>query len=427
MKMALQQSRWKQLLTLGLCAGLVSSCSLMRLKHEVKKLNERGVVAIHTTPVPGDAPIYALAWPANTRLTNEMVGFQKVAPDGNAIFLLLQSRKYDIGVFEDRNGNGTYEGGEPAALAREVQPTPINDPTVKAKTIELVLTTTNLAVPRGQTLKMPQENQELGEALPIRIGDLADLDDPKFAATVGELGMWQPFVFLQQHGFAIYFLEEYDPKKMPVLFVYGISGSFQDWRSIVEKLDRKKYQPWLFLYPSGFRLEKTANTLAAMLVLSKQRYQFEQIAVVAHSMGGLVSRGAIQRVVKQSGTNFIPEFVTIATPWGGHEAAQMGVKYLEYPVPSWRDMAPGSDYLKIVTETPLPPGTRHDLIFGFKTSGGMGMPNDNDGVVGVESELVVSVQQQAASVFGLPLDHTEILSSPLVLKKIETVLGASPR
>jgi len=380
-------------------------------------------VVIHATPAPKDVPIYAVAWPANTRLTNEMVGFQQVGSDGNAVFLLLQSRKYDIGVFEDLNRNGTYEGGEPGALARGVQPTAINDPAVKARTIELVLTTTNQTVPRGQTLQLPKENQELGEAMPIRLGEIADLDDPKFAPAVGDMGMWQPFQFLMQHGFAVYFLEKYDSKKMPVLFVYGISGSFQDWRPILEKLDRKKYQPWLFLYPGGFRLDKSANTLAAMMIMLKQRYEFDQMAVVAHSMGGLVSRGAIQRAAKQNGTNFVSEFVSIATPWGGHEAAQMGVKYLDYPVPAWRDMSPGSDYLKNIIETPLPQGTRHDLIFGFKTSGGMGLPNDNDGVVGVESELIVPVQQHAASMLGLPLDHAEILLSPLVLKKIEAVLG----
>lgn len=416
-------SRWILLLSVALCAALGSSCSLIRLKQEVGKLNERGVVAIHTMPAPGAAPIYAVAWPANTRLTNEMVGFQQVASDGNAVFLLLQSRKYDIGVFEDRNGNGTYEGGEPAALAREVQPTAINDPTVTARVIELVLTTTNLTVPHGQTLQLPRENQELGEALPIRIGEIADLDDPQFAAPVGDIGMWQPFEFLRQHGFAIYFLEKYDPKKLPVLFVYGISGSFQDWRPILEKLDRKKYQPWLFLYPGGFRLDKSANTLAALMVLLQQRYPFEQMAVVAHSMGGLVARGAIQRAVQQSGTNFISEFVSLSTPWGGHAAAQMGVKYLEYPVPAWRDMAPNSDYLRNITATALPVGTRHHLIFGFKTSGGLGLPNDNDGVVGVASELVVPIQEQAASLLGLPLDHAEILRAPLVLKKIETVLS----
>jgi pimeloyl-ACP methyl ester carboxylesterase len=266
------------------------------------------------------------------------------------------------------------------------------------------------------------ENPELGEALPVAFGEIANLDDPKFSSEVGEMGMWKPYEFIIQHGFGIYFLEPYDPGRLPVLFVYGISGSPQDWRTAMEKLDRQKYQAWFAYYPSGVRLDKAANGLATALLLLKQRHGFNRIAVVAHSMGGLISRGVIQRVAKQTGTNFIPEFFTVSTPWGGHEAAESAVKHLSYPVPSWRDMAPGSDYLKEILSQPLPLGTRHDLMFSFQHSGGFGLPADNDGVVGVASELYVPVQDQAASVFGLQLGHMEILNSPITLRRIETHL-----
>ena len=191
----------------------------------------------------------------------------------------------------------------------------------------------------------------------------------------------------------------------------------------MEKLDRQKYQAWFAYYPSGGRLGKVADGLAAAILLLKQRHGFDRMAVVAHSMGGLVSRGAIQRVVKQAGTNFIPEFFSVSTPWGGHAAAEGAVKHLKYPVPSWRDMAPGSDYLREILSQPLPPGTRHDLMFSFQHSGRIGLPPDNDGVVGVASELFEPVQSQAASVVGLHLGHMEIPNSPITLRRIEMRLS----
>jgi pimeloyl-ACP methyl ester carboxylesterase len=205
--------------------------------------------------------------------------------------------------------------------------------------------------------------------------------------------------------------------------VYGIGGSPQDWRAILQKMDRKKYQLWFYQYPSGFHLDKSANALANSLILLKQRYGFEQLEVVAHSMGGLVSRGGIQRAANLAKTNFVAHFISISTPWGGHELAQRGVKYMNYPVPSWQDMVPGSPYQKEILSRSLPVGTRYDLIFSYKSSGGFGLPDENDGVVSVQSELVPQVQQEAATVFGLHEDHKEILNSPVTLRHIEELLS----
>jgi len=207
------------------------------------------------------------------------------------------------------------------------------------------------------------------------------------------------------------------------LFVYGISGSVQDWRGILDKMDRRKYQPWLAFYPSGLRLDRSANGLGNALLLLRRRYGCQHIDVVAHSMGGLVSRGAIQRAVVTAGTNFVPHFITISTPWGGHQAAELAVKHLDFPVPSWRDMAPGSEYLKEIFSKPLPTGTRHDMLFSYKSSGGFGLPDENDGVVAVQSELLPEVQEQAASVLGLYESHMGILVSPITLRRIEQSLA----
>jgi len=407
---------------LVLGAGLVASCRLLGVKQEVKQIAAHGVIAVQVISAETSAPTYALVWTAVARGRNEMTGFQPVGANGLAVFMVLQKRTYNVGAFADINANGDYDVGEPVAFVKNVLATPLAETGLRAQTLQLKLSATN-GLPPGQSAVRPRENPELGDALPVALGQIANLNDPKFSAEVGEMGMWQPFEFIMQHGFGIYFLEPYDPHRLPVLFVYGISGSPQDWRAAMEQLDRRKYQAWFAYYSSGSRLDKTANGLAGAIWLLKQQHGFDRMAVVAHSMGGLVARGAIQRVVQQAGTNFIPEFFTVSTPWGGHEAAASAVKHLKYPVPSWRDMAPGSDYLREILSQPLPPGTRHHLMFSFQHSDRIGLPPDNDGVVGVASELFEPVQTQATSVFGLHLGHMEIPNSPITLRRIETRLA----
>ena len=51
-------------------------------------------------------------------------------------------------------------------------------------------------------------------------------------------GLWQPVEFVRQVGAGVYFLEPYDPDKIPVLFVHGALGHPGDWDAIVAALDR---------------------------------------------------------------------------------------------------------------------------------------------------------------------------------------------
>lgn len=418
----LARAVWRPEVLLTLCAALTSSCALLHLKDEVKQLDAHGVIALQLSNLSTSATNYALALSATADLTNHMVGFQVVGPDGMAVFLLRENRTYAVGAFSDLNGDGIYDGGEPVCVATNIQPLGLSATGERARPIALRLAATN-GLPRGQAFVLPRENPELGEALPIALGEIAKLDEPRFSSAAGEAGMWQPFEFIQRYGVGVYFMEPYTPKKTPVLFVYGISGSVQDWRVILEKMDRQKYQPWLFQYPSGLRLDKSANALSSAILLLRQRHGFNHIDVVAHSMGGLVSRGAIQRTADRAGTNFIPHFVTISTPWGGHQAAELAVEHLKFPVPSWRDMAPDSDYLKEILSKPLPAGTRHDMLFSYKSSSHFGLPDENDGVVAVPSELLPQVQQQAASVLGVYETHMGILGSPITLQRVEASLA----
>ena len=166
--------------------------------------------------------------------------------------------------------------------------------------------------------------------------------------------------------------------KIPVLFVHGINGTPTNFRYLVEHLDRTKYQPWLYYYPSGVRLSGIADHLDQTMKALQLQHGFMQYHVIAHSMGGLVSRGFLLRNQSGQSRPRVPLYITISTPWAGHKAAETGVNYAPAVVYVWNDMAPQSAYLTdlffsnhngVQAHRPLPAGVQHHLLFGYKHRG----------------------------------------------------------
>ena len=154
-----------------------------------------------------------------------------------------------------------------------------------------------------------------------RVGDLAD---PRFGAESGRLGYFDPVAFSWRIGPGIYFLEEYDPDKIPVLFVHGALSHPSEFERLVRGLDRTRYQPWVFFYPSGGRLGAAAEFLSQLVTRLRLRLGFGRLAVVAHSMGGLVARSFILRYHAAAREDPVELFVALSTPWGGVESARRG-------------------------------------------------------------------------------------------------------
>lgn len=100
----------------------------------------------------------------------------------------------------------------------------------------------------------------------------------------------------------LYMLEPYDPNKIPVLMVHGLWSNpltwmdiFNDLRSFPEIRDR--YQFWFYLYPTGQPFWISAAQLRDDLARARRLLDpehetaaLDQMVLVGHSMGGLVSR-----------------------------------------------------------------------------------------------------------------------------------------
>ena len=90
--------------------------------------------------------------------------------------------------------------------------------------------------------------------------------------------------------------------------------------------------------------------------------------------------------------------------------AKEGVENAPSAVPSWHDVAPGSEFIQQIYENPLRLEIPHFLMFGYRGKYSLFMAN-NDGTVEVSSQLDMRAQKDAMAVWGLNEDHMSILSS----------------
>jgi pimeloyl-ACP methyl ester carboxylesterase len=256
------------------------------------------------------------------------------------------------------------------------------------------------------------------------VGEIAALNDPRFKLDDASSGLWRPIDYLITSPPGIYFLEPYDPRKTPVLFVHGINGTPANFTFLIGQVDRSRFQSWIYHYPSGVQLNNVADHLDQTMAKLELRYGVARYAVVAHSMGGLVARGFIQRRTASARRAQIPQFVSIATPWAGHDAARMGVSFSPAVVNVWNDMVPGSAYIETVLAQPLPAETEHHLLFTFLRSG-MSLGESSDGTVTIASQLDWRAQAGAVQRYGFNESHDGVLEQANVARLLNAILAGT--
>lgn len=103
----------------------------------------------------------------------------------------------------------------------------------------------------------------------------------------------------------LYFLEPYQPDKVPVILVHGLLSSPDAWINVINDLRTypeivNTYQFWAFKYSTGAPFVRSAAELRSQLDAVLERYgpqgddnKLHQSVMVGHSMGGLISKLAI--------------------------------------------------------------------------------------------------------------------------------------
>jgi len=339
---------------------------------------------------------------------------------GSHYGMSLPEGRYNLLVFADIDGDGVFGRSEVVGQ----RPIDLD----KAMAPEMVVGQVDVQLTEPTTLNWDvsidvPDTQGRAESLFYPAGTLRSLDDPIFDSGFATLGMYDPASFLEQAPTMFYALEDDLGFKMPVIFVHGIDGSAREFESFVAQLDRSHYKPWFFHYPSGGDLDQLAE-LFYQVFLSGKVYNSNgmPIIVVAHSMGGLVVREAINKYQGKSRENQVHLLVTMATPFGGHAAAASGEKHGLIVLPSWRDLNPDNGFIGNLYRNPLPDFMHHELIYAYQNPGTIKLGENSDGVVALTSQLHPQAQTQASGQFGFDNTHTDILDSEEVAAHIRALM-----
>lgn len=206
----------------------------------------------------------------------------------------------------------------------------------------------------------------------------------------------------------------------PVLFVHGVSGAYPYFGDRPTDLSRlvPSDDVWQFYYPydgeiqtSGKMLNRAIQDILKGYDFNTGSYEREKVYIIAHSMGGLVTRSYIQ---SESYANDIEKFIMFGTPNHGSNVAyklfytfwndEIG-GFKDDQGPAYKEMTPGSEFMYELNTESLERFTNefsedNCIVIAGRSDKFLGLPheeipNQDDGVVAVSSASMLK--------YGIPL------------------------
>jgi hypothetical protein len=92
------------------------------------------------------------------------------------------------------------------------------------------------------------------------------------------------------------------------------------------------------------------------------------------------------------------------------------------PIPSWRDVAPDSAFIRSLHRNKLPGALNYYLIYAYGNSSTIKLGENSDGVVPLWSQLRRDAQDEATAQYGFNDNHTGILKDPDAILRIKTLV-----
>ncbi len=280
-------------------------------------------------------------------------------------------------------------------------------------------------------------------------------------------------------------LQPFDPGRTPVIFVHGLQDTPVSWVPMVSALRKdpeiqRRYQLWVFSYPSGYPYPYSATLLRRELDgIARKFPNRKPIILVGHSMGGLLCRLMITdagdkiwrdlfgkspgetalashtRVFLRDSIVFnhrpeVKRVIFISTPHRGSLLAsswigRLGTRLVKAPsvLADARDAAvalitddvaarqlqrvpnsietlnPNDRFGQLINQLPLAPGIPYNSIIGDRGKGDT--PNSSDGVVAYWSSHLNGAQSELIVPTNHGAEH-----SPEGIAEVRRILKASP-
>jgi pimeloyl-ACP methyl ester carboxylesterase len=319
------------------------------------------------------------------------------------------------------------------------------------------------------------------------------LNQPAFReADLATAGLLKPGAAMEAQG--LYMLEPFDPQKVPVLMVHGLWSSPMTWMEMFNDLRalpeiRDNYQFWFYLYPTGQPFWTSATAMRddlkrarKILDPQKQALALDQMVLVGHSMGGLVSRwqtldsedqfwklvsdrppeelqgnpgdrNALMKTLLFEPNDSIRRVVTIGTPHRGSDFANdytrwIGRRLIALPEMMIRkrrrivadnpgffrdtellnintsidSLAPDSPVLPVMLAAKSPPWVQYHNVVGVLPEDGFlrRVAGKGDGIVPYSSALLEKVESEIV----VPADHVKVHQHPRTVLEVRRILLA---
>jgi hypothetical protein len=304
------------------------------------------------------------------------------------------------------------------------------------------------------------------------------------------IGLLRPDANKEHAG--LYMLQPYEPGKIPVVMIHGLWSSPLTWMEMFNDLRsdptlRDNYQFWFYLYPTGQPFWTSAvafrddlNEVRRRVDPELQERALDQMVLVGHSMGGLVSklqtvesrddywhivsdksfqdlktdeetRAKLQKLFYFEPNPSITRVITIGTPHHGSTFSNSTTRWLAnklIKLPSsmmlsreaiikenpdfFRDpallevktsidsLSPESPILPVMLQSPIAPGVQYHNIIGVESKPGFlsKASERGDGIVSYESAHLES----AASEIIVDADHMSVHRHPQSVLEVRRVL-----
>jgi pimeloyl-ACP methyl ester carboxylesterase len=404
--------RMTQIVALIIFIAVCAGCSIGKIREQSQAIGSMGIIKGRVNNT-GDqqGTVIVFHYVENNGVIS-LESRTQINALGEYLFNVFPGIHY-IAAFIDGNLDGAYQAGEHANYYGK--PTGISVAAGQTVTLD------ELAV-SGELPAMPvQKNIEDNLSLIFaNIGRVVHLDDPIFSRDNYSLGMWRPMDFLTQVGGGLMFLQDYEQDKIPVLFIHGVNGGPTDMKTVIERLDRNRFQPWVLYYPSGMRLNMVSDYLVKAVATLQSRFRFNRYIVIAHSMGGLVTRSFVKKYGEQypDRMNNLLMAMTVNSPMGGMPSAARGLRS-PVTIQCWIDVVPGSDFLNEINSWKWPESVPYYLVFSFESGKG------DDGVVPVERQIPLNLQEEAMHVYGFNNSHVGTLKDDTFLSLFDVILAST--
>lgn len=406
-------TRLFQIITVIWFGIAVSGCSLMEIDQQTGAVDSAGAIT-GKIDIQSDqhGPVIVLRFTDDQGVAI-LTSRQTLSSSGTFKFNCPPGQFY-IAAFIDQNGDGVYQSDEHGnyyGLPSKISVAQNDQIAIDSFTIS------------GPIPPLQVDIKVVGEAdiaIWNNIGAVTTLDNPRFAEDHYAQGLWRPLDFLREAEGGLFMLEPYQADKTPILLIHGVSNGPRLWRSLIESLDSERYQPWLLYYPSGVRLNMISDYLVEALTRLEQHHHFDQFAVIAHSMGGLVARSFVKKYVafEPDNLNKISMFMTVNSPMAGMSAAGAGVRQSPIIVPSWRDVDPDGEFIQDLHEWNWPDGIPYHLIISYLDD------NADDGVVPLASQAQPKLQTEASRIYLFQQEHSMIIDDDQFHIKVKEILSS---